>query len=238
MDEKKSPPKGFKTFIRSNSKLFIGLLLGALLMVGGVAVASKYVGISIKNQAKNQEQQSPSATVSPTATPIVGESTSTLPSTNASASNNGSASGSRTNSSSTGTTSLGTSASSPSQPSTVNYTFFGSTLTPVAMPDYPNVGYTGYGNFSGNLATSGYNNLKVSWNKSGDYQIRVQASNNGSSWSDYYSYSSNSGSVNLAITAPYYRLFAYMGNCVTGSPCNEPLFTNSYTINASGVMTK
>lgn len=230
MKKNKKTPK-FTKFVANNSRLVIGVLIGVLIMTTGIALASKINSPNVKKDvstkgntsndgkndtqskdnksASNSAQQPTSSTASPGG---AGSNTSNAPTPSAPA--------------------------EPTIPSTMNYTFFSGTYTPQAFPNYPNSGYTGSGNISGTLNAQGYSNLRLSWNKSLNLQLRVQGSADGASWSDFYTYNSPSGSVTIPVTAAYYRVFSYIGNCLGGSPCVDAELNTPYSLNFTGLLTK
>lgn len=232
-NQSKSINGKLNNFLKQNSKIVLGLTIGVLVLTAGLAVAA---GVSTSNKNKktssqqeastdsikktveNKKQQNSDSDQAPSGTELSGNSS---PSTSNSSPNAAPA------------------APAPAPaPNSISYSFFAGTYTPQPFPNYPNGGYTGAGNISGTLNSQGFNNLRLSWNKTVDLQLRVQGSNNGSVWSDFYTYNTSSGSVTVPVIASYYRVFAYIGNCLGGSPCESAEFNTSYNLNFSGLLTK
>ena len=237
INEKNNPkakPKraNLRKFFKENSKIVLGLIIGILIMTAGLAFAA---GISNSNKSKkssNKQESSNNAGKSSDNSKQENPDTKQVPN-----SSNSSVSGG--NSSSNNSTNPAPAPSPPPPaPTSVSYTFFAGSYTPQPFPNYPNGGYTGAGNMSGTLNAQGYVNLRLSWNKTADLQLRVQGSSNGSSWSDFYTYNTSSGSVTVPVNAAYYRVFAYIGNCLGGSPCEGAEFNTPYSLNFSGLLTK
>ena len=222
-----------KKFFKDNSKIFLGLVIGVLIMTAGLALAAG-IGTSNKSKKPISQQENLGNTDKKEAENTKQEKSDSGQTQSGGSSANGGASSSSSNTPSAAPAPT----PAPSSPSSVNYSFFAGTYTPQAFPNYPNAGYTGSGNISGTLNAQGYTNLRLSWNKTADLQLRVQGSGNGSSWSDFYTYNTSSGSVTVPVNASYYRVFAYIGNCLGGSPCEGPEFNTPYSLNFSGLLTK
>jgi hypothetical protein len=222
-----------KKIIKENSKLVLGVFIGVLIMTAGLAVAAG-IGTSSKSKKSITQQENLSNTDKKEAENTKQEKSDSGQTQSGGSSANGGASSSSSNTPNSAPAPTPT----PSTPSSVNYSFFAGTYTPQAFPNYPNGGYTGSGNISGTLNAQGYTNLRLSWNKTADLQLRVQGSNNGSSWSDFYTYNTSSGSVTVPVNAAYYRVFAYIGNCLGGSPCEGAELNTPYNLNFSGLLTK
>lgn len=222
-----------KKIIKENSKLVLGVFIGVLIMTAGLAVAAG-IGTSSKSKKSITQQENLSNTDKKEAENTKQEKSDSGQTQSGGSSANGGASSSSSNTPNSAPAPTPT----PSTPSSVNYSFFAGTYTPQAFPNYPNGGYTGSGNVSGTLNAQGYTNLRLSWNKTADLQLRVQGSNNGSGWSDFYTYNTSSGSVTVPVNAAYYRVFAYIGNCLGGSPCEGAEFNTPYNLNFSGLLTK
>jgi cytoskeletal protein RodZ len=233
--EPKVKPKDskLKEFFKENSKIVLGVIIGVLIMTAGIAVAA---GVTTSNKSKKSSIQQETTNNSDK------KSSDNVKQQNTDASQAPSSGGTSTNGGSTSSSNSSNATpvapSPPPAPSSVNYTFFAGTYTPQPFPNYPNDGSTGAGNMSGALNAQGYVNLRLSWNKTADIQLRVQGSNNGTSWVDYYNYNTSSGSITVAVNAAYYRVFAYIGNCLGGSPCVDPVFNAPYNLNFSGLLTK
>lgn len=236
---KKNQPKSrpvngkFKNFLKQNSKIVLGLIIGVLVMTAGLAVAAS-VSSSNKNK-KTTDQQATSTDSNKKTDENNKQQNSDSNQVSSGTGSNGNSSPSSSNNSPNAAPAPPT---PPATPSSISYTFFAGTYTPQPFPNYPNGGYTGAGNMSGTLNAQGYVNLRLSWNKTADLQLRVQGSSNGSSWSDFYTYNTSSGSVTVPVNAAYYRVFAYIGNCLGGSPCEGAEFNTPYSLNFSGLLNK